>query len=415
MSSIRAFRFQLRLQPAQERQLARWSGQLRWIWNHALAEQRARHARGEKFASYVDMAKWLTSWRNAPETGWLSEGPVHPQQQVLKRLEEAYKRFFAKTGGFLKFKPYGLDPGIRFPDPKQFSLDAANGRIKAPKLGWVRMRQSRPVMGELRNLTLTREGDKWFVSIQTLVTETVPALDLQPTLGIDLGVAAFAATSAGALIEPLGALKAQQARLRRAQRAVSRKVKGSCNRKKAVQRLGALHRRIARQRNDWLHKLSAQIVSEHPVIAIEDLQVKNMSASARGTAAAPGRNVKAKAGLNRSILDQGWGEFQRQLEYKAAAVGGSVVAVPAAYTSQRCSACGHTDAGNRKSQSLFSCLACGHAEKADVNAARNILAAGHAATAHGGAVSPAQRASAVQAAPAKWEPAEATMGGLAHA
>ena len=381
----------------------------------ACSQRTSASSRAEKFASYVDMAKWLTSWRNAPETAWLSEGPVHPQQQVLRRLEEAYKRFFAKTGGFPKFKPYGLDPGIRFPDPKQFSIDAANGRIKLPKLGWIRMRQSKEVTGALRNLTLTREGDKWFVSIQTRGAEVAPALDLQPTLGIDLGVAAFAATSGGTLIEPLGALKAQQVRLRRYQRAVSRKVKGSCNRKKATKRLANLHRRIARQRNGWLHKLSTNLVAQHPVIAIEALQVRNMSTSARGDAAAPGRNVKAKAGLNRSILDQGWGEFQRQLEYKAAAVGGSVVAVPADYTSQRCSACGHTDAGNRKSQSLFSCLACGHAENADVNAARNILAAGHAATAHGGAVSPAQRASAVQAAPAKWEPAEATMGGLAHA
>jgi len=148
----------------------------------ACSQRTSASSRAEKFASYVDMAKWLTSWRNAPETAWLSEGPVHPQQQVLRRLEEAYKRFFAKTGGFPKFKPYGLDPGIRFPDPKQFSIDAANGRIKLPKLGWIRMRQSKEVTGALRNLTLTREGDKWFVSIQTRGAEVAPALDLQPTL-----------------------------------------------------------------------------------------------------------------------------------------------------------------------------------------------------------------------------------------
>jgi putative transposase len=415
MSSIKAFRFQLRLQPAQQRQLQRWSGQLRWIWNHALAEQRARHARGEKYAGHGEMCKWLTAWRNDAATAWLASGPVHPQQQVLKRLDEAYKRFFAKTGGLPKFKRYGLEPGIRFPDPKQFELDAANGRLKLPKLSWVRLRQSRLVTGALRNLTLRREGERWFVSMQTLGNEVAQSVDLPLTLGIDLGVSAFAATSAGALIAPLNALKAQQVRLRRYQKAVSRKLKGSCNRKKAVQRLGALHRRIARQRNDWLHKLSTQIVSEHPVLAIEDLKVKGMSASARGNAAAPGKGVKAKAGLNRSILDQGWSEFRRQLQYKTAAVGGSIVAVPAACTSQRCSACGHTAPENRKSQSAFRCMACGHALNADVNAAKNILAAGHAATAHAGALRPAQRASAVQAAPSKWEPTEAATHEATHA
>ena len=131
---LKAYRFALRSQPAQERQLIRWSGQLRWLWNKALAEQRARYARGEKCASYVDMAKWLTSWRNTEATAWLAEGPAPPQQHVLKRLDEAYNRFFKKTGGFPKFKKYGTDPGIRLPDPKKFELDGINGRLKLPKL-----------------------------------------------------------------------------------------------------------------------------------------------------------------------------------------------------------------------------------------------------------------------------------------
>ncbi len=152
MSTLCAYRFALRCKPAQERQLARYAGQLRWLWNQALAEQQARRARGEKYASYVDMAKWLTTWRNAPATAWLAEGPVHPQQQVLRRLDEAYKRFFeavrAGTAGGRgrtgppTFKRYGDNPSVRFLDPKQFSLDAANGRIQVPKLGWLRVRLS---------------------------------------------------------------------------------------------------------------------------------------------------------------------------------------------------------------------------------------------------------------------------------
>ncbi len=411
MSSIKAFRFQLRLKPAQKRDLKRWAGALRWLWNRALREQVARHARSEKYAGYAQMCQWLTVWRNAPETAWLAQGPVHPQQQALRRLDEAYKRFFAKKGGFPTGKRWGQEPGLRFPDPKQFTLDASAGRLHLPKLGWVRLRLSRPVTGDLRNVTVTREGDRWYASIQVEQAGVAPA-GLAPTLGIDLGLTSFAATSDGTLIAPLGALKVQLVRLRRYQRAVSRKVKGSCNRRKAVRRLGALHRRIARQRNDWLHQISMQLASEHPVIAIEDLRVANMSASAAG----PGR--KAKAGRNRGILDASWAEFRRQLEYKLTALGGEVIAVNPAYTSQQCHECGHIAAENRTSQSVFACVACGHTENADINAAKNILArgvaahqqralaAGHAASVHGEAARPAVRASALQAASVKWEPAE---------
>lgn len=216
---------------------------------------------------------------------------------------------------------------------------------------------------------------------------------------------------------PLKALAQQQCRLRRYQRSVSRKKKGSANRRKAAARLGRLHRKIARQRSDWLHKLSTSLTDRYPVIALEDLKVANMSSSAKGTAAAPGQRVRQKAGLNRGILDAAWGEFTRQLGYKTQWRGGQIILVNPAYTSQRCAACGHTDSGNRKTQSSFICLACGHAEHADVNAAKNILAAGHAAwlteqaqraDACGGEVRRAAPARARRAAPTKQEPSEET-------
>jgi putative transposase len=426
VSSIKAFRFQLRTRPVVESQLRRYAGMGRQVWNRALAEQRARHARGEKYAGYIEMAKWLTAWRNAPATAWLAEGPIHPQQQVLRRLDEAYRRFFAaaKAGqaggrgrtGPPEFKRYGEEPGIRFPDPKQFNMDATNGRIKLPKLGWMRLRMSQPVEGALRNVSITREGSKWFASLQVETNETVPALGVAPTLGIDLGLAAFAATSDGALIAPLKALGKQQQRLNRYQRSVSRKKKGSANRKKAVARLGALHRRIAHQRSDWLHKLTTGLADAHPVIALEDLRIKNMSASAKGTTEAPGKNVRAKAGLNRGIEDAAWGEFARQLTYKVQLRGGRVILVNPAYTSRTCRICGHESADNRKSQALFECVACGHAENADIHAAKNILAAGHAVWANelaqrpaacGGEVRRTSVARLKRAAPSKQEPTEA--------
>ncbi len=394
----------------------------RWVWCRALSEQRARRVRGERYAGYAEMCKWLTAWRHDAASKWLSDGPIHPQQQVLRRLDEAYRRFLGRTGGFPSFKRRGDEPGIRFPDPKELALDQENGRVKLPKLGWLRLRQSCAIKGTLRNVTVTSEGSgahqKWFCSIQVQTGDATP-LCLAPTLGIDLGLASFAAMSDGRTVAPLRAMAKQAKRLKFAQRAVSRKKRGSANRKKAIQRLGTLHRRIAYQRSDWLHKLTHELAGQHAVIAIEDLRVKNMSASAAGTVDAPGTNVRQKAGLNRSIHDAAWGEFRRQLTYKLEWRGGRVIPVNPAYTSRTCRICGHECAENRKSQELFQCVACGHAENADVHAAKNILAAGHAVwameqasagsapVACGGVVRRPRGASRAVAAPTKQEPTEA--------
>jgi putative transposase len=308
---------------------------------------------------------------------------------------------------------------MRFPDSKQIAYDQENERIKLPKVGWVRLRLSRPIEGEIRNVSVSREGERWYASIQTLSADIVPSSDLKPTLGLDLGVNVFAAGSDGRMIEPLNAYKLHQCRLRRYQRAVSRKVKGSENRKKAIVRLGNMHRKIARMRADWLHQLTSSLVHDHPVIALEDLKISNMSRSARGTIEAPGKNVRQKAGLNRSILDQSWGEAARQLEYKTAAVGGAVVYVNPSYSSQECRICGHVEKANRKTQESFVCRACGHAENADTNASKIVLqrgcddwnemklsAAGHAATVHGEIVRPSKVAKPKKAVSAKWKPTE---------
>ena len=407
----RCVRFQLRAKPLQETQLRRWAGQARWLWNRALHEQKTRYEAGQPYANYVAMAKWLTEWRNDPETAWLAQSPVHVQQQVLKHLDHAFQRFFAniKSGarpGYPKFKRYGHEPGLRFPDAKQIQFDPGTQRLKLPKLGWVRVRQSKAIPGNIANATLTREGATWSVSLQYQVADVASAAGLAPTLALDLGVTNFYTTSEGVHQEPLHALKRQAARLRRYQRGVARKQKGSNNRKKAVNRLANLHRRIARQRTDWLHKRSTALAREHAVIAMEDLRVGAMSRSSAGTLETPGTNVKAKSGLNRAILDQGWGTFRNMLVYKLQANGGQLVLVPPAYSSQRCSACGFIHAENRKTQARFACVACGHQEHADVNAAKNILAAGHAVSACGGDVRRSAR-KCTSAAPVKQEPTEA--------
>ena len=273
---IRAFRFQLRPTPGTAHTLRRFAGSCRG----------------------------LTVWRNDPDTAWLAEPPVQAQQQTLKRLEASYRRFFEGNGGYPRFRGRGQDAGLRFPKASDCKLDEEHQRLKPPKLGWVRMRQSQAVEGSVRNYTLTQERGRWFVSIQVEQPDVIPAAGLVPTLGIDFGVALFAATTDGECVAPLNALKRQQKYLKRVQRSVSRKVKGSKNRRKAIDRLGRVHARIAAQRKDWLHKLTTEWADAHPVIAIEDLKVAAMSASAKGTATEPGKRVRQKAGLNRSVLDQ---------------------------------------------------------------------------------------------------------------
>lgn len=307
---------------------------------------------------------------------------------------------------------------MRFPWPTQFAVDQANHRIRAGKLGWIRARFSKPIVGSSKNMTISREGARWYCSLQIESSDVQPAAGVYPSLGLDLGVVLFAAGSDGSQVRQPAALGKKEQRLKRYQRSVSRKCKGSKNRRKAVLRLANLHRKISRQRADWLHKKSTELANSHAVIVVENLKIKNMTASARGTVTAPGKNVRAKASLNRAIQSAGWGEFQRQLAYKLAWRCGQLLRVDPSYTSQRCSSCGHLEADNRRSQASFRCVACGHAENADINAAKNILAAGHAVWAQQGAEPAAcgedvrRKAAAKQpsAASMKQEPTEGLAG-----
>jgi putative transposase len=202
-------------------------------------------------------------------------------------------------------------------------------------------------------------------------------------IGIDLGVTQFATLSTGEKIESPRPLKKYEKKLAAAQRAMARRKKGGKNwtqQKYLVQRI---HKKIGDIRRDFLHKTSHELCKNHAKIVIEDLKVSNMSSSAKGTKEDPGKRVKAKSGLNKSILDQGWYELRRQLEYKSSWRGGIVVTVAARNTSRKCSVCGYTDAENRKTQAVFACVQCGFSANADWNASINILAAGRAVVACG--------------------------------
>ena len=361
----------------QERQMRRFAGSCRFVYNKALALQKERYERGEKKLGYAGLCKELTAWRNGPETPWLSDAPIHPLQQTLKDLERAYSHFFAKRADFPRFKKKGRSDSFRYPDPKQIKLDQANSRLFLPKLGWMRMRLSRGVLGAVKNVTASQSCGKWFVSIQAKREVEQPILQGN-AIGIDMGIARFATLSDGTFYAPLNSFKRHETRLRKAQQAMSRKVKFSNNWKKEKSRIQKIHSRIGNARRDFLHKTSTAISKNHAMVCIEDLQVRNMSKSAAGSVEQPGRNVRAKSGLNKAILDQGWAEFRRQLDYKLAWNGGWLVAVPPQNTSRTCPVCGYVSADNRQTQGRFECVECGFEENADVVGAINVLRAGHA-------------------------------------
>lgn len=377
MQRLQAFKYELMPTGEQQRQMRRFAGSCRFVFNQALALQQANREAGGKFIGYVAMARQLTAWRNSTETAWLKEAPVHPLQHALKDLEKAYRNFFEQRADFPRFKRKGQRDSFRYPDPRQIKLDQANSRIFLPKLGWLRYRNSRPVLGELRNVTVSLNAGKWHVSIQTRREVETP-LPQRGAVGIDLGIARFATLSDGTVYAPLNSFKRHETALRKAQQAMSRKVKFSANWKKAKARVQRLHARIGNARRDYLHKTSTAISQNHALVFVEDLQVRNMSRSAAGTIEAPGKQVRAKSGLNKTILDQGWFEFRRQLDYKLAWSGGHLVAVPPQYTSQQCPVCGHTHADNRRTQAAFRCVECGFEENADVVGAINVLRRGEA-------------------------------------
>lgn len=397
MQRLQAYRFELKPNGEQQRLMRRFAGSCRHVHNKALALQQARHEAGEMKLGYAALCKALTEWKAGPETLWLNETPSQALQQALKNLERAYKNFFEKRADFPRFKKKGQSDSFRY--PQGVKLDQGNSRVFLPKLGWLRYRNSRDVLGEVKNVTVSQSCGKWFVSIQT-EREVDQPLPQGEAVGIDMGIARFATLSDGSHLDPLNSFKKHQQRLARYQRAMSRKTKFSSNWKKAKAKVQKIHTHIANARKDFLHKASCQISQNHAMIAIEDLQVRNMSKSAKGNSEQHGKQVKQKSGLNRSILDQGWAEFRRQLEYKADWNGGFVIAVPPQYTSQTCPCCGHVSKDNRQTQAKFECVECGFEENADLVGAINILARGHRVLACG---EPVQSGRSV-----KQEPTEAT-------
>jgi len=283
MLRLQAFKYELRPNAQQEQQMRRFTGARRFVFNKALALQKSLFDAGSKKLNYAGLCKELTGWRNSIETSWLSEAPVHPLQQALKDLERAYTNFFEKRADFPRFAKKGQSDSFRYPDPKQFKFDQVNGRIFLPKLGWIRYRNSRAAAGTPKNVTVSRRGDKWFVSVQTEREVADPKPRATSIVGVDRGISKFGALSDGTFIPALNVFAGAARKLARLQRRMAKKVKFSSNWKKAKAAITNLHIRIANVRRDFLHKESTKLSQNHACVVLEDLQVNNMSRSAKGT------------------------------------------------------------------------------------------------------------------------------------
>ena len=409
MKINKAYKFRLEPNAEQEVILNNLVGSARFVWNQVLAVSFEMFAKNE-FINATNLVNKIMDIKANPEFAFLktSSNAVSLQQKI-RDLASAWSRFFdpkvharlkenkkkPKKPKFFKLadgteiqlrplmprfkrKSDGRD-SIRLVQFDKYCRVEGN-RVKLPNgVGFVKFRKSQDILGIIKNVTISKKSGHWYVSFGT--ERELAQNPIHPStsaIGIDLGVAKLIATSDGQVIKPKNSFKANQLKLAALQRQLSRKVLFSQNWKKQNSKIQKLHHHIANIRHDYLHKITTTISKNHAMIACEDLKVANMSKSASGSMEKKGKNVKAKSGLNKSILDQGWGMMVNMLEYKQQWQGGLLIKVNPRYTSQTCFECKHVAKENRRTQAKFECVECGYIANADVNAARNILAAGHA-------------------------------------
>ncbi len=385
----RAYKFLLRPTSKQAVALEACLEDHRQLYNAALEERREAWRMRKVSVNLYSQSAQLPGIRAVDpdeQGGWSASS----QQKTLRRLDEAFAAFFrrVKAGeipGYPRFKGRGRFDSVTWPrDGDGCRWDSVPHptvtRVYFKGIGNVRVHQHRAIKGRIKTVTVRRADNHWYV---ILSCDDVPAEPMKPTgavVGIDLGVASFLTTSDGEHVPNPRPLAAAADRLAAAQRSLQRKRRGSNRRRKAVRRVIAVNGKIRRARLDHAHKIALALVRDHDVIVHEALHIEGMTRRPKPRLAEDGtyepNHRAAKAGMNRSINDAGWGVFLDVLRDKAEWAGRAVIAVSPHYTSQRCSRCGHVAAGNRPSQAEFRCQRCGHIDHADVNAARNILRAG---------------------------------------
>jgi len=389
MKANTAVRFRLYPNARQTARLTSWSHTCRAVWNTALAQRIWAYKSAHRATlRAVEQCAELTEAR--AEYEWLRDLPAQCAQQALRQLDAAYDNFWnpEHPAGFPQFKKRHHRQGLTFPGQsvQVRRVSRRVGQVRLPKVGWVRFRWSRSLGGTVRNAAVSRDALGWHVAFGVhRPSPEQPPVNTGPAVGVDVGVACsvFLSTETTGRQRPDTLTPGEKQRLRGLEQRKARQLayatkhnhgRYSNRLRRTITQIAAIRAQQARCRADWNHKLTADLAKNHGLIAFEDLRVSNMVRSAKGTVDKPGRNVKQKAGLNKSIADQGWFEIRRQLGYKTARHGGKLVAVPAAGTSQTCARCGVRDPESRQGCGrLFACVHCGHTDHADRNAALTIL------------------------------------------
>lgn len=380
MQVKKAYRYKLILTQDQFETFCQWAGSCRYVYNLGLEHRKLNWENFKVSQSYASQCEELTQLKKEKEVEWLKQVPSQCLQQSLKNLDRAYQNFFNGVADYPKFKIKGANDSFRFPQAKQLSViqkGKKKGYIDLPKVGKVRFISSRKVAfeGRICQITISRDVDQWYASIQCEVE--IPDVEVIPDedLGIDLGVAHSISTSAGEHLDlDLDRIKKVESRIERLQKKLSGQKKFGSNWRKTKFQIGKLYRKIRRIKEDFIQKQTTRLAKSYGGIAVEDLKVKNMTASSKGTKEEPGKNVAQKSGLNRSILRVSFGRITQVLEYKCMWQKRTLHWVAPHYSSCQCSKCGHINVNSRKSQSEFECVECKYRENADLNAAKVIKA-----------------------------------------
>lgn len=403
MNINQAYKFKLKTNIELEAGINGYVGCSRFVWNKALALVKARlenqntekivrknltirYKTREYLPNYNELAAMLTFWKKTDECSFLNKAPSQVLQQTLKDLTDAIADAFVPGNGvkFPRFKKKGRsETGIRF--PQGFKIE--DNRVFLPKTGWIRFFKSRDIVGIPKSITVKKHADGYYISVLTeRPSKEGKWSDIMDNgslncVGIDAGVKKIITLSNGSYFKPLDLTESDE-RIAAEQQKLDRKrhsrKKGDNTRKsknyiKQNKKVALAHKKKSDIRYDYLHKVSTAIAKNHGFVAVEDLSVSNMTRTAKGTAETPGRNVRAKSGLNRSILEQSWSMLYDMLKYKLLFNGGRLVRVNPAGTSQECPVCHHKHKDNRKTQEAFSCISCGFFSHADLVGSVNVL------------------------------------------
>ncbi len=360
----RGFRYELKPTAAQAQTLREWVGVTRLVYNLCLEQRRDfwrqfRRAEGRPL-TWAEQCRQVTDLR--AEFDWIAAAPRNALDRAVRDLDAAFAAFFAGRARHPTPRRKGSNDTFRLKS-EDVAVKRLNGKwsaVRLPKIGWVKFRDTRAMVGELRNVTISMSANRWAVVFAREI-DADPVFDNVEAVGIDRGVAQTLTLSNGEVIQAPDTSRLLRMR-KRAQRRVARGKRGSARNRAKKFRVARLDGRLGRVRADWCHRASAALARRFSVVAIENLNIGGMTASGPG-----------KRGINRSILEQCWGKFATFLDYKLTERGGRLISVPAAYTSQTCASCGVVDARSRKSQAVFACVHCDHTDNADVNAAKEIL------------------------------------------